>query len=585
MDISLMSRDEKLLRRLLGESIEIEDPQSRIEFLLKEIIDAGGIGGGSYKIRDQYDTLAELEAAHPTSDAGDAYLVGNPTHIYIWLTDTQSYADGGLFTSVPGLDGVGITSIEKTSTSGLVDTYTITYTDGETETFNVTNGKDGEDGATIYSIDKTATVGLVDTYTITLTDGRTYEFQVTNGSGGSGVPEGGTTGQVLAKKSDADGDVQWVNQSGGSDVSSEIESLSAAASELASENTVQTSEIGSLASELESMSVSDISSELASLSTEASEHDSEIGSLSTENSTAASELDAHSQSLSEIASAASSTSSSQSEVDSTQNSSLGSLSTENSTQTSQIGSLSTAESEMASELDVIGSELDEKQAELVEGPGIDIDSATNEIKTEMVLFTGTMQEWEALSVSDKKKYTHAAIKLDGKSGIIDQMPTQNSPNPVSSGGTYSQLVLKQPITDNSLQTTNKTVPGAINELNSVANQADYDEYTSQETDTFGYLLCGLLHNADTSKITARSYVTINDYTIFHYQGKHADFFCFSCNLTDKLGNIISVMIGAHIDPTDWGVYRQFTISSSGVVSMDDFSATAIGANYNIKLYY
>lgn len=436
MDISLMSRDEKLLRRLLGESIEIEDPQSRIEFLLKQIIDAGGIGGGSYKIRDQYDTLAELEAAHPTSDAGDAYLVGNPTHIYIWLTDTQSYADGGLFTSVPGLDGVGITSIEKTGTSGLVDTYTITYTDGETDTFNVTNGKDGEDGATIYSIDKTATVGLVDTYTITLTDGRTYDFQVTNGSGGSGVPEGGTTGQVLAKKSDADGDVQWVNQSGGSDVSSEIESLSAAASELASENTVQTSEISSLASELESMSVSDISSELASLSTEASEHDSEIGSLSAENSTAASELDAHSQSLSEIASAASSTSSSQSEVDSTQNSSLGSLSTENSTQTSQIGSLSTAESEMASELDVIGSEVAEKQPMLTEGPGIDIDEETNEIKTEVNLFTGTIEEWEALTLEEKKQYTHAAITNDEYTGNVDQAPTEDSPNLVTSGGVY-----------------------------------------------------------------------------------------------------------------------------------------------------
>lgn len=148
-----------------------------------------------------------------------------------------------------------------------------------------------------------------------------------------------------------------------------------------------------------------------------------------------------------------------------------------------------------------------------------------------------------------------------------------------------ELALKQNVTDNELQTTSKTVPGAINEVNSVVNQTEYDEYTSQTTDTFGYLLCGLLHNADTSKITARSYVTINDSTIFHYQGNHAGFFCFSCNLVDKLGNTIDVMIGAHIDPTDWGVYRQFTVNSAGVVSMDDYSATAIGDAYNIKLYY
>lgn len=38
-------------------------------------------------------------------------------------------------------------SISKTSTSGLVDTYTITYTNGDTDTFTVTNGKDGSDGA------------------------------------------------------------------------------------------------------------------------------------------------------------------------------------------------------------------------------------------------------------------------------------------------------------------------------------------------------------------------------------------------------------------------------------------------------
>lgn len=43
-----------------------------------------------------------------------------------------------------GDTGNGISSIEKTGTSGLVDTYTITYTDGTTSTFQVTNGEDAE---------------------------------------------------------------------------------------------------------------------------------------------------------------------------------------------------------------------------------------------------------------------------------------------------------------------------------------------------------------------------------------------------------------------------------------------------------
>ena len=81
----------------------------------------------------------------------------------------------------PGDDGVGITSIEKTATAGLVDTYTITYTDGDTSTFTVTNGQDGSDGRGITSITKTATVGLIDTYTITYTDGTTSTFDVQNG--------------------------------------------------------------------------------------------------------------------------------------------------------------------------------------------------------------------------------------------------------------------------------------------------------------------------------------------------------------------------------------------------------------------
>ncbi len=47
-----------------------------------------------------------------------------------------------------GDPGIGIERIDKTSTVGLVDTYTITFTNGTTQTFNVINGNDGSMGYT-----------------------------------------------------------------------------------------------------------------------------------------------------------------------------------------------------------------------------------------------------------------------------------------------------------------------------------------------------------------------------------------------------------------------------------------------------
>lgn len=85
---------------------------------------------------------------------------------------------------IPGTDGNGIVSIEKTSTSGLVDTYTITFTDGNSTTFTVTNGNG------ISTIEKTSTVGLVDTYTITFNNGDTETFTVTNGKDGADGADG-----------------------------------------------------------------------------------------------------------------------------------------------------------------------------------------------------------------------------------------------------------------------------------------------------------------------------------------------------------------------------------------------------------
>ena len=45
-----------------------------------------------------------------------------------------------------GQDGKGILEISKTNSDGLVDTYTIVFTDGSSTTFKVTNGSDGKDG-------------------------------------------------------------------------------------------------------------------------------------------------------------------------------------------------------------------------------------------------------------------------------------------------------------------------------------------------------------------------------------------------------------------------------------------------------
>lgn len=51
---------------------------------------------------------------------------------------------------VKGIDGNGIASIEKTGSQGLIDVYTITYTDGTKSTFTVTNGSNAGMSARIF---------------------------------------------------------------------------------------------------------------------------------------------------------------------------------------------------------------------------------------------------------------------------------------------------------------------------------------------------------------------------------------------------------------------------------------------------
>lgn len=87
----------------------------------------------------------------------------------VTIFDVKNGANGA-----KGADGVGIADIEITSSYRLQ----ITYTDGS---MTITAPIRGETGNGIESITKTATVGKVDTYTITYTDGTTTTFDVTNG--------------------------------------------------------------------------------------------------------------------------------------------------------------------------------------------------------------------------------------------------------------------------------------------------------------------------------------------------------------------------------------------------------------------
>ena len=77
---------------------------------------------------------------------------------------------------VGSIRGNGISEITGPETTGLDDTYTIHYTDGEEVEFTVHNGKG------IVSVSLKTTVGLVDTYEILYNDGNSDTFEIKNGN-------------------------------------------------------------------------------------------------------------------------------------------------------------------------------------------------------------------------------------------------------------------------------------------------------------------------------------------------------------------------------------------------------------------
>ena len=66
-----------------------------------------GADGTSFKVLGRYDTLAGLEAAHPTGTEGDAYAVGSADSnvIYLWDTDKNAWVSVGSLQGPAGEPG------------------------------------------------------------------------------------------------------------------------------------------------------------------------------------------------------------------------------------------------------------------------------------------------------------------------------------------------------------------------------------------------------------------------------------------------------------------------------------------------
>lgn len=108
---------------------------------------------GGYELADNYSVVVSIVKANGQrlrSFRTDQFFIVESSDdltqedIVEGLEENVIYLNSSIF--VAGADGRGIESIIKTGTSGLVDTYTITYSDATTSTFNVTNGAQGEQG-------------------------------------------------------------------------------------------------------------------------------------------------------------------------------------------------------------------------------------------------------------------------------------------------------------------------------------------------------------------------------------------------------------------------------------------------------
>lgn len=172
----------------------------------------GSIHDAIEKINDVSEVVLTTGTAvtGPSSSSTGFYddsLYLNTDTFELWkCTGVNTWASQGILKGEAGDDGNGIVSIAKTATSGLVDTYTITYSNGTTSTFDVTNGadgtdgNDGNDGVSVTGVSLISKVGLLATYRMTFSNGTFFDYTVSDGASGSG------TGDMTKAVYDTDND-------------------------------------------------------------------------------------------------------------------------------------------------------------------------------------------------------------------------------------------------------------------------------------------------------------------------------------------------------------------------------------------
>ena len=117
----------------------------------------------------------------------DSFYINTST-MELWkCIGTDSWQSQGVLKGADGADGNGISSITKTATVGLVDTYTITYDDGGTETYQVTNGQNGSKWYKGTAISGTGTSitgfpGVINDFYLNSVDGYVYTCTKTGGA-------------------------------------------------------------------------------------------------------------------------------------------------------------------------------------------------------------------------------------------------------------------------------------------------------------------------------------------------------------------------------------------------------------------